>query len=93
MHVFPGFLIREIAGEHIVIPSGAAARQFSGLLSLNDSGKLLFELLQSDQSEQTLVQALADSYEVDLSTAQNDVSEFLTMLDENGILCKSESQV
>lgn len=91
MHVYPGFLIREIAGECIVIPSGAAAQQISGLLSLNGSGKLLFELLQTDQSEQALAQALVDSYEVDIPTAQKDVAEFLAILEENGVLCKSET--
>lgn len=89
MHIVPGFLIREIVGETVAVPTGAAARQLSGLIALNGSGKLLFELLQTDQSEQALVQALTEAYEVDDATAQADVSEFLDMLRRHGMLRES----
>lgn len=86
MRVAAGFVIREIAGETIAIPAGDAARALSGLLALNGSGKLLFELLQSEQTEQDLVQALLDHYEIDAATAQADVTEFLEILRSHGVL-------
>ena len=86
MHLVPGFVVRQIAGETVAIPAGAAARALSGLLALNGSGKLLFELLQSPQSEETLVQALLEQYETDETTARADVAEFLRTLRENGVL-------
>lgn len=86
MRIVPGFVVRQIAGETIAIPAGPAARQLSGLLALNGSGKLLFDLLQSEQTEQSLVQALLDHYEIDAATAQADVTEFLQTLRSNGVL-------
>ena len=35
MHIVPGFMVRQVAGETIAIPAGAAARHLSGLLALN----------------------------------------------------------
>jgi hypothetical protein len=90
MHVVPGFVVREIAGETIAIPAGPAARELSGLLALNGSGTFLFNLLQTEQSEQSLVQAMLDSYEIDRPTAQADVAEFLEVLRSNGILIENE---
>lgn len=92
MHVVPGFMVRQVAGETIAIPAGAAARQLSGLLALNGSGKLLFELLQTEQTHSTLVQALLDNYEIDPQTAGADVTEFLAILRDNGVLVESSTE-
>lgn len=89
MHVVPGFVVREIAGETIAIPAGPAARKLSGLLALNGSGTFLFDLLQTEQTEQSLVQAMLDSYEIDPSTAAADVAEFLSILRSHDILIES----
>ena len=86
MHIVPGFVVRQIAGETVAIPAGAAARALSGLLALNGSGRLLFERLQTEQTEETLVQYLLEQYEIDEVTAQSDVAEFLQTLRESGVL-------
>lgn len=86
MRIVPGFVVRQIVGETVAIPSGDAARQLSGLLSLNGSGKLLFELLQTEQTQESLVRALLDTYEIDTTTAEADVAEFLQYLRETSIL-------
>ena len=92
MRIVPGFVVRQIAGETIAIPAGAAARKLSGLLALNGSGKYLFDLLQTEQTEQTLVQAMLNDYEIDPDTAQADVAEFLDVLRSNGLLVESGAQ-
>lgn len=86
MRIVPGFVVREIAGETIAIPAGAAARELSGLMALNGSGKFLFNLLQTEQTEESLVQALLEAYEIDSATAKADLEEFLAVLRENGVL-------
>ena len=35
MHASKDYILREIAGETILIPSGAAAQKFNGLVTLN----------------------------------------------------------
>lgn len=92
MRIVPGFVVRQIAGETIAIPAGAAARELSGLLALNGSGLYLFELLREEQTEESLVQALLETYEIDPATARADVSEFLEILRSNGILVESGAE-
>lgn len=86
MHIVPGFVVRQIAGETVAIPAGEAARALSGLLALNGSGRLLFERLQTEQTADSLVQYLLEQYEIDALTAKADVAEFLGILRENGVL-------
>ena len=86
MHVISGFIVRQIAGETIAIPAGPAARELSGLLALGGSGQFLFNLLQTEQTEDSLVQAVLETYEIDEVTARADIAEFLEILRSNGVL-------
>lgn len=86
MRIVPGFILREIVGNTVAIPTGESAHRLSGLISLNGSGKFLFELLQTDQTVDSLTQALMDNYEVTSAEATADVNEFITLLRENDML-------
>lgn len=93
MRIVPGFVVRHIAGETIAIPTGAAARELSGLLALNDSGQILFDLLQTEQTNDSLVQALLERYDIDSPTAEADVAEFLAILRQNGVLVERATEI
>ena len=77
MRIVSGFILREIVGETVAIPSGDSARLLSGLIALNETGQFLFGLLQQEQTESSLVAALLEEYEIDPVTAGEDVSQFL----------------
>ncbi len=93
MRIVPGFLIRQIAGETVAIPSGAAAHQLSGLVILNGAGRILFDLLQKEQTLEQLTAALTDRYEVDRKTAEADVLEFIQTLRLNHMLLEDAGNV
>ena len=92
MRIVPGFMIREIAGETIAIPSGSAARQLSGLVALDGSGRFLFDLLQTEQTLGTLTAAMCNEYEVNETTARRDILEFLDVLQRHHMLIGSLSE-
>lgn len=86
MHIVSGFHVRQILDEMIAVPTGDAGKVFSGIVSLNELGGFLFELLREEQTEETLVRAVLDEYEVDPGTALADVREFLANLRVSGLL-------
>ena len=86
MRIVPGFILREIADEIIVIPTGEAARRLSGMITLNECGKFLFELLQTEQTQESLVASLLEEYEIDEAQASADVGNFLKQLEQYGFL-------
>ncbi|MGM9637440.1 MAG: PqqD family protein [Eubacteriales bacterium] len=79
-------ILRQIAGENILIPVGKLALQLKGMMSLSESGLLLWNRLQSDCTADDLVNALLSEYEVDRMTAQQDVDDFLKQMNDVGIL-------
>lgn len=86
MRLVSGFILRQIAGETVAIPSGESAHRLSGLVALNESGKFLFGLLQQEQTEESLTRALLEEYEVEPAAAAQDVAAFLALLRENDLL-------
>lgn len=91
MRISPDFIFRNVAGEAVVIPSGEAARHFSGLIALNESGQFLYELLTEDRTEEELVRAILDAYEIDPETAAADVAEFIALLREHHMLVDDQT--
>lgn len=77
---------REIAGDVILVPVGDASLMLQGLLTLNETGELLWDTLPNAADEAALVHALTEAYEVDEATAQADVRAFMARLRELEIL-------
>ena len=80
MRILEGFHLRQIAGDTVAVPSGPVAAKLSGLAVLNDTAQFLFELLQTEQTEDSLVAAMLEQYDTDPPTARADVREFLDTL-------------
>jgi len=48
--------------------------------TVNDTGRLIINLLRDGKDEEEIIKELLNNFEVDLETAQRDFDEFLTML-------------
>ena len=81
-----GFLLRQVADNWVVLPVGQRSVDFNGMLSLNDSGALLWKALDQGGDREALADALTAEYEVDRATALADVDEFLHRLAQAGCL-------
>ena len=82
----PDFLLRDVAGTLVIVPVGTAVSAFPGMITVNSTGAYLWELLEQEQTEQSLVKALTDKYEVDAQNAGADVAAFLKKLKPTGAL-------
>lgn len=76
----PDFLLREVADTLVIVPVGKAAAQFSGMITLNATSAFLWELLETEQTAQSLAEALTNRYAVEEETAQKDVEDFIKKL-------------
>ena len=80
------FSMRNVVGEHILVPLGAGALAFSGIITTNEVGAFLVELLGQEISYDTLLSHVLENYEVDEATARADLDEFLGYLDQLSLL-------
>ena len=86
MKVNKEFVLREIAGDYIIIPVGETVLEFKGLLTVNEIGVLIWKMLQNEITLEQIVQNILDEYDVEESVAREDVREFLDTLIARGIL-------
>ncbi|MBQ3604033.1 MAG: PqqD family protein [Clostridia bacterium] len=81
-----GFIIRKIGGYVMAVPTGTQTSEMHGMIALNETGELLWKLLEKGADADVLANALAEHYEVEKSVALNDVIRFIDMLKEQGAL-------
>ena len=81
MKLKDGFILRTVAGETVVLPA-AGVTDFDMMITLNDTGKFLWERLEVGAEEADLVKALLAEYDVTEEVAANSVTAFVTRLKE-----------
>lgn len=86
MKIKEGFILRQIAGEDIVVPIGNNIADFNGVIRLNESAAFLWRELQSEISKNDLVNKLKSEYEIGEELAAKDVEDFVKILEENNAL-------
>ncbi|WP_044956389.1 PqqD family protein [Blautia wexlerae] len=90
MKIDKNFVLREIAGEYIIIPTGRTALEFNGLITVNEVGMELWKMLQKDVTFDDLLNGILEEYDVDENAAREDIQEFLDRLVKGGILTEDE---
>ena len=85
MKIKDGFLLRQIAGQTVVLPTGSEL-DLNMMITLNDTGAFLWELLQEETSKEALVTTLLKEYDVDETRAVACVDSFVEKLEKNGFL-------
>lgn len=90
MRVEKEFVLREIAGDYIIIPTGKTVLEFNGLVTVNEVGVSLWKMLQEEVTFEELVTGILEEYDVDETVAREDIREFLDHMIEGGILMKDE---
>ena len=87
MKITEGFLLRKVANQSIVMPMGKKAFDFNRAITLNETAAFLWAILEKeDVTKEQLKQKLRAEYDVDETTAENDIDKFLNKLRENGLL-------
>ncbi|MGN0242631.1 MAG: PqqD family protein [Lachnospiraceae bacterium] len=86
MKIKEGYMLREVAGNSVVVPVGAASLDFNGIITLNEVGAFLWEALLEEKEEQQLVDLVVDAYDVSENTAGKDIHEFVCKLKEASLL-------
>ena len=86
MKIEKEYILREIAGDYIIVPVRATALEFNGMITVNETGAFLWEKLREGTTKEELLHAMLEEYEVSEKEAEADIQEFLQMLQKNKIL-------
>lgn len=87
MKAKPGFNLRVVCGENIIVAEGEENIDFSNIISMNESSAYLWQNIQGKEfTHEDLVGLLTREYEVDEATALKDVKALTELWLQAGII-------
>ena len=81
-----GYLLKEIAGDNILIARGDTALEVNGVFVFNEAGALLWDKLDQYMSIQDLAELLVSAYKIDLAQAIQDVRNCMKKMIEHNLI-------
>ena len=81
MKLKEGFILRTVAGETVVLPTGGVTN-FDMMITLNGTGRFLWEMLEKGAEKDEMVTALLAESDVDAEKAAASVDAFVGRLKE-----------
>ena len=85
MKLKKGFVLREVSGSVIVVPTGDDL-DLNMMITLNGTGRFLWEQLEKGAEKEDLLKAMLAQYEVDEETARTHIDAFCAKLEKHGFL-------
>lgn len=82
MKIKAELVLREIAGDYVLVPSGETILKYNGLFSLTETGARIWELLPECDTEDEICDKLFSEFECDRETISADVKDFVGHLRE-----------
>lgn len=92
MKTHPDFILRQIAGENILVPCGEAAKRLNGLINLNSTAAFIWQNLDDAKDLDELTARVMDNFEIDEETARRDVNGLTAELILMGMVLTEEGE-
>lgn len=80
------FALKKLADFYVVVPVGESINKYNCMITLNESGALLWKALESGSDFVELKEVLTSEYSVDEVQAEKDVLVFLEQLKKADII-------
>jgi hypothetical protein len=77
---------RVVAGETLIVPIRAKVGDLASIYSFNGTGSLIWKCLQSPRTVTELAAAVSKEYDVELTQAERDVTDFVNELTAVGLV-------
>lgn len=80
------FILREVADEFILVPTGDAARELQGIISLNSVGAEIWKQIEGGKEPDEIIRNLTEQYEADSEQIEEDVNQFIGEMNQAGLI-------
>lgn len=90
MRIKNGFVLREVAGQYMVIATGEASKDFHGMIKLNATGKEIWQGLEAGLPLSEIAKLIQEKYDVEYEKAMEDTEKFVEKIKEAGFLANEQ---
>lgn len=86
MKLSPNFVLREIAGDNLLIPVGEICSAPQGMVLLNDISLLIYQAIGDGKDADAILQDITERYDVETEQARSDMNDVLSQMKNLGII-------
>lgn len=80
------YVIKDIAGETVIVPTGNAIQNFNGLISTNDVAGFIWKHVEECETPDDMVRKVLEAFDGDPDIIEKEVLEFLETLKKVGMI-------
>lgn len=80
------FILREIAGENILVATGEAAQVFNGMITLNEVASFIWKNIDECKTVDKLIASILEEFDIEEETARRDIESFTAELIRMGMV-------
>lgn len=86
MKIKDGYILKKVAGENIVIATGAARLSFNGIITFNEVGAEVFSRLDGTRTLEQIVDEIASIYNAPKNVIEADIKKLVEKMKNQGLL-------
>ena len=80
------FVVRNVVDEYILMPTNDNIGKFDGTVMLNEVSAFIWSQLQQETTEDAVLNAILEEFDVDRETAAGDLKALLASFEKMGLL-------
>ena len=88
MRLIEDHILRKVNGNVVLVPLSDRETDFKGMIVPNHTGEFICRMLEKDTDRNSLVESLAQEYEMEPEQVEADVDAFLSELDSCHVLIR-----
>ena len=86
MKIKDGYILKSVAGSNVVIATGMERMDFRGIITFNDTGAEIFNMLNGTYTVEEIIEKLAKDYEIPYDVAEADVMKLIEKMRSQGLI-------
>ena len=86
MKIKKEFVLRNIGGDLLLVPTGKTALDLNGMITLNEVGGDIWNMLPEVSGEEEIAERILAQYDADPEEVRKDMSDFLEKFRELDII-------
>lgn len=86
MRIKDGFIMKNVAGSNVVLPLGERRVELNGIITFNEVGAKVFNLLDGTNSVEEIVTIITKEYDVSRDVVEADVNVLIEKMRAQGLI-------
>lgn len=86
MKIKDNYVLTKVVDSYIAVPVGSGNVDLNTIISLNETGAFIWNLMKEDIEKEAVIEAMLNEYDVNREQAEADVDKFISQIKEADLL-------